>query len=204
MDCLLLQQIEGLLGCQGGVCLLGVFRQREGCRQGQVATGGADAEGVLAGLGKPLRAGLVEGGEVAGLQGHGECLTLAGLQLTGLGEGFQLLDGLLETALGGCHVDLCHLLATDLAGVLDGDADVHQAGAALHHGLGELEGGVAESEAEGIGYFLLEGVEVAIAHVDVFLVVGIGVSGDGHVVGCHHLEGVEVNVAGEVPGGVVV
>ena len=60
-----------------------------------VTTVGTDAEGVGTSLGDPLRIGLVEGGEVAYGDRHRENLTLAGLQFTGLGEGLQLLSGLL-------------------------------------------------------------------------------------------------------------
>ena len=94
---------------------------------------------------------------------------------------------------------MCYFLTSHRTSVLDDDA--HLDGVltlGFDNGLGELERGVAETEAEGIGHILLEGVEIAIAHVDVLLVVGIGMSSDGALVGHHVLETVVVDLAWEV------
>ena len=57
---------------------------------------------------------------------------------------------------------------------------------------------MAQTEAEGEGDIALEGVEETITHVDVLLVVGIGLAGDGHLVAYHQLQGVLVELTREV------
>ena len=152
---LLLQQVEGLLRSEGVSGLLSVLGNLQLGGSGNVAAAGADAEGVGAGLGEPLAACLVEAGEVAHGYGHRERLALAGLQLACLGEGLQLLCGLLQTTLGGLDIDLSHFLTSDAASVLDGDADLDGLLAlGLHDGLGEAECGVAQTEAEGVSWLV--------------------------------------------------
>ena len=196
---LLLQEVEGLLGSEGVGGLLGVFGNLQLGADGDVAAVGADVEGVGACLGEPLAACLVETCQVAHGDSHRERLTLAWLQLTRLGEGLQLLSGLLELALGGCYIDLSHFFAADLTGILHRNANLDGIlTLGLDDGLGELEGGVAEAEAEGVGYLTIEGVEVTIADVDVLVVVGVGVARDRHLAAVHLLEAVEVDVAWEI------
>ena len=48
-------------------------------------------------------------------------------------------------------------------------------------------------------FFFLINTETVTA-VDVFLVVGVGMSGDGHLIAYHHLEGIVIDIAGEVLG----
>lgn len=131
-----MEQGEGVLGSEGVADLLGVgCGQLQGERGLDVAAGGADAECVGAGLGEPLGIGLVEGGKLALLDGHRERLALTGLQLSGLGEGLQLLRGLLKAALGGLDIDLCHLLACRVARVLDVHRDGDDVAREAHLGL---------------------------------------------------------------------
>ena len=94
--------------------------------------------------------------------------------MLGLGKGLQLLDGLIGSlVVGSGDVKLHDLLALIVTRVLD--VDCHFVGIAL---LGNLriaifEGGVAEAEAKGIADGHVERVEVAVAHINVLLVVGI-------------------------------
>ena len=80
-----------MLRAQGIAGLFGVLTYLHGYRVPDVAARGTNAEGVGAGLSEPLAVGLIEAGEVAALQLHGEHLALAGLQLACLGESFQFL-----------------------------------------------------------------------------------------------------------------
>ena len=81
------------------------------------------------------------------------------------------MSRLLQLSSRSADVDLRNLLSTDAAGVLHRYADGDVFTTHLHAGLRVFERGVAHAIAEGIRNVLAERVEVAIAHVDVFLVV---------------------------------
>ena len=81
----------------------------------------------------------------------------------------------------------------------DGDTDLDSIlTLGLHDGLRHIERGIAQTIAEGIGHLAVEGVEEAITYVDVLLVVGIGMSGDRHLVTHHQLKRIVVEAAWEV------
>ena len=81
-----MHQVELLFRGEGVGGLLRILSALQlGCAS-DVAAAVTNQEGVGACLGEPLAASLVEGGKVAYGNGHRERLTLAGLQLTGLGD----------------------------------------------------------------------------------------------------------------------
>ena len=85
----------------------------------------------------------------------------------------EFLDRTDDGSLVVADIELDDLLASDGAGIADGDRD----DVAVDDGLAILEGGVAQTEAEGeedaallalIGAILALGVEPAVAQEDVF------------------------------------
>ena len=147
--------------------------QGEGSSAADVGHGGAELYIVLAGGGFPGAGGLVEGSQLVGTHLEGKGLTFAGLQFLRLAKGLEFAGGFLETAFGSAHVEFHHFLAGHLAGVGHGDAGGETVLVGLHHGFAVGEGGVAEAIAEGIGNLNVTGDEVAVAHPDAFLIVGV-------------------------------
>ena len=173
---------QGTLRGEGIGGLFRIFRNFRLGGAADVAGRGSDAEGIGTCLSEPLRIGLVERGKVTYRNRHCEGLALAGLQLTGLGEGLQLLGGLFQSALRSSDIDLCHFLTTDTTTILNSDANIDALTLGLDHRLRELESGVGETIAEGIGHVAIEGIEEAITHIDILLVVRVGMTRDGHSV----------------------
>ena len=101
-------------------------------------------------------------------------MNLSWLQHLGLGKGLQLFGGFVcSLVVWSRDVEFHNLLAIILTRILNGDRHVVDIVLLGNLGIAILEGGIAEAEAEGIAYGHFERVEVAIAHVDVLLVVGI-------------------------------
>ena len=154
---------------QGIAGLLGIFTQ-------DVAAVGTYLEGVLACLCQPTAVGFVKRGKVSLLHLDGQCLTLTGFQFTGLGKTLQLVLGLLDGTLGGCHVNLGNLLTCHTARILNSDADGDIVAIHLDGWLAIFKSGIAETVTEGIGHIAVERVEETVTHVDIFLVIGVGMS----------------------------
>ena len=153
---------------------------------------GARAVGVIA-------------GDIALVDVHGNDLGGAGGQLARLAEADQSDGGLLDTVLlvivgvGALHVELHGALARDCAGVRDLDSDgVNVQRVVVIDGhIAELEIGVAQAIAEGVGHdvavgvvacvavagdeVLVAGLVVLVAHIDAFLVDHVGLSLGGHI-----------------------
>ena len=125
---------------------------------------------------------------------HGQRLTLTGLQFARLGKGLQLVNGLLERTLGSLDIDLSNLLTTDTARILHGDGHIDDIACNLNLGLRESEGGIRQAEAEGIGHLHAFGIEIAITHVDILLVVGIVFVGNACAPAYHLAIGVHIHL----------
>ena len=122
---LFLQQVEFLLWCKSVGGLLGVLSNLECCCSSYVAAAVTDTEGVITCFGNPLAVSLVEACQIAYGDSHGENLTLAGLQLAGLGKCLELLSWLLKLAFGCLNINLSYFLTAHLTGVLNGDANLN-------------------------------------------------------------------------------
>ena len=126
-------------------------------------------------------------------------LTLAGLQFAGLAEGFQFHCRLVEFTLWRRDIELYDFFSGHASRVLYGDGSHISLAFLAYLRLGILEGGVAQTIAEGIAHALANGLIIAVAHVEAFFVFGfchIGCCLLGLVV---HLEFIpECDVAREV------
>ena len=119
---------------------------------------------------------------VGGHPGHGAAqlhpLALAGQQLARLLPAAQLAGRLAQLALGRGEVELHDLLAGEDAGVGHGQRRGEHVAVEAELGRGQLEAGVGQAEAEGVVHLrgrAGHGLKVAVAHVDVVLVVHEGV-----------------------------
>ena len=132
-----------------GLGLLGLDRSRQG---GLDVLGRGCHEELIFALGNhPRRCCLVERSQVGRL--HGECqrLALTSLQGLGLGKGLELLGGFVGCLGIGCSdVEFYDLLTLTLTSVLDGDGNGDGIIRLADLGVAILEGGVAQTEAEGI------------------------------------------------------
>ena len=154
--------------------LLGQSLDLGGCLSLDIAGRRADHEGIDASVGLPCRCLLIERGEVFRLDGHRDSLYLAGLQQAGLGVVAQFLFGLIQLlAIGSSHEEFHHIATGTRTGVLDVDFNGIDAIGLADTQVLITKGGIAQTEAEGVGHGLAEGVEIAVAHVDVLLIVGV-------------------------------
>ena len=134
-------------------------------------------EGVFSGfqhigIGISGNAGIIKGGKVFRPDPEGKGLGFSGRQDAGFPEGRQIPQGLSQLSLGRLSVDLDHFPAGTGSGIahrhIQNQAVLFQSSPGF-----QAEGGVAQSEAEGVEHlFRREGLIVAVTHIDVF---GIGV-----------------------------
>ena len=139
-------------------------------------TGGPDIRAHIQPVGPGLQhigvgvagdAGIIEGGQALQVDPQGDCRGLAWGQLRGLPVVRQHPGSLAQPALRGLHIDLDHLTAWAAAGVGDLDPQV-PVGLPGFGGRLHPEGGVAQTEAEGIEDLVLgEGFVIPVAHIDV-------------------------------------
>ena len=175
-DLVSFQYIQLLLGSQYVAHRLRICCQVSRYATSDITAGSTNLEGVLSCLRDPLAARLIEGGKVTLCHLNRQRLTLSWYQLTGLGESLQLMVWFLDLPLWCCHIDLGYLLACHLTCILDGYADSNLVTIDFHRWLAILESGITESEAKGIGNVPIERVKLAIAYIDILLVVGVGIS----------------------------
>ena len=136
--------------------------------------GEAYADVIVTGLQQEGRGVLGEGGQLAHGEPHGDGLQLAGIQNLGPGEALEHIFGLGQPPLGPGGVDLHHLAhGPGLAGVGHGGRHHHIGAVHGHaHGL-QLRLAVGQTVAEVVEQLRAEGVEVAVAAVDVGRLVGL-------------------------------
>ncbi len=95
------------------------FWEGVGGVEGEVAGGGSDVDGEIAGFGDPGCGFWIVVGEAGGREGEGDGALLAGLEHYFL-EGFQFMEGTREGGVGVVNVELDDFGTGEFAGVGDG------------------------------------------------------------------------------------
>ena len=141
-------------------------------RHGRI-TAMAEVRHVIPFVAHPCRELLVKRGQLPVAHRQREPLALAGSEKTRFGKRAQLRHRLGQSAFRCRHIQLHHFLAGHSPAVCHSDADFRSTATPAGTGIAVGERSVAQSVAERVCHLAAALVEIAVAHIYVFLIVGI-------------------------------